>query len=75
MNNNPNVYIGKVVEDKWGENKEMDDDELLKKTAEDVIEMLGFDPLDEEESESGITVLPDGSAFFVGTVGKSKGRK
>jgi len=67
INNNPNVYIGSLSEDKWRRNTERDDDEIMKRTPDDVINMLGFDPL-EEEDKSGITILPDGSAFFTATV-------
>ena len=49
MNNNPDVYIGRVSKDKWQRNVEKDDDETMEKTPEDVVEMLGFDPLEKEE--------------------------
>ena len=72
---NPDVYVGKVTEDKWKRNMEKDDDEIMKKTPEDVVEMLGFDPLEEEDAvPKGITVLPDGSAFFTATVKGGKGK-
>ncbi len=73
---NPNVYIGRVSTTETfdaSESNDIDDDEVMEETPDDVVTMLGFDPLeDEDESvkpKGKVTVLPDGSAFFTATVG------
>jgi hypothetical protein len=49
----PEVYFGKVkTQENWrgiiDDDAEEDDDELLAKTPQDVIDILGFDPLEFE---------------------------
>jgi hypothetical protein len=46
---NPNVFIGTVRLLERLPNLEEDDDELLDKTPEEVVQLLGFDPLEEDE--------------------------
>jgi hypothetical protein len=46
---NPNVFIGRVRILERQPNLEVDDDELLEETPEEVVQILGFDPLDYEE--------------------------
>jgi len=55
----PDVYFG-TAESKpldWRKypdpDNDVDDDEVLPQTPKDVVEMLGFDPLDEDVSAKG----------------------
>lgn len=47
----PNVFIGVVRFLTRQPNLERDDDELLDETPEEVVQLLGFDPLENEDKE------------------------
>jgi len=40
------VYIGQVKDIPWKPNPEPDDDEELKQTPQEVVQILGFDPVE-----------------------------
>jgi len=42
----PDVYIGQVKDIPWKPNPEPDDDEELKQTPQEVVQILGFDPVE-----------------------------
>lgn len=42
----PNVYIGEVKDIPWTPNTEPDDDNELEATPEEVVQILGFDPME-----------------------------
>ena len=42
----PNVYIGDVQDLAWSPNAEPDDDDELESTPEEVVQILGFDPVE-----------------------------
>ena len=42
----PNVYIGEVKDIPWTSNMEPDDDEELESTPQEVVQILGFDPME-----------------------------
>ena len=42
----PNVYIGEVKDIPWTPNTEPDDDDELESTPQEVVQILGFDPME-----------------------------
>ena len=48
----PNVYIGEVKGIAWTPNTEPDDDDILESTPEEVVQILGFDPLEIDDKSN-----------------------
>jgi len=49
---NPDVYIGRVENVDWTPDESPDDDVYPESTPEEVVQILGFDPMEENDDDA-----------------------